>query len=225
MNQHYGEILFEDEKIIVVRKRPGVAVESAGSDRDLLAELKSHRLEAGDPPEIFLVHRLDQPVEGLLVVAKTEEAAAVLSEEAQDGRMKKIYLAVISGKMEYPVGKLENYLGKQKAVAYVAPTEQPGTKLAKLTYDTIGEKEGASLLRIRLLTGRFHQIRVQLSHVGHPILGDRKYGNEKDLSNLSFPALCAAELIFLHPDTEDKMHFIIRPENEAFQNFEVLGKA
>ena len=219
MNTHYGEILYEDSDLWVVRKRAGVAVEENGVRRDLYTELKAERLQKNEEPQVYLVHRLDRNVEGVLVFAKTKDAARVLSEELQSHTLKKEYLAVVCGAMEPHEGELRNHLGKQGRVAFVEPVEREWTKEAVLSYRTIATSDNVSLLHIDLETGRFHQIRVQLSHAGSPILGDRKYGKSPFSESVPYPALCAFRLSFLHPRTNESLSFRITPEGAAFLPF------
>ncbi len=219
MNEHYGEILYRDETIFVVRKRAGVSVEDNGTKRDLYTELKAQLVSEGKEPDLFIVHRLDRTVEGLLVFALTKEAAANLSEQVKDDRMTKEYLAVVRGEMDPPAGELRNHLGKQGHVAFVEPEKRPWTKEAVLQYETLDHKDDTSLLRIRLQTGRFHQIRVQLSYAGCPIAGDKKYGKPIAEQSVPYPCLCAYRLKFLHPVTGEEKVFEVKPEAELFCNY------
>lgn len=220
MNTHYGEIIFEDNELWVVRKRGGVSVEENSARRDLYTELKADRVQKGEAPDVFLIHRLDKNVEGLIVFAKSKEAAAALSGQFKEHTIRKEYLAVVQNAMNPPDGELINHVGKQGQVAFIEPAEREWTKEARLSYQTIARKEDTSLLRISLMTGRFHQIRVQLSHAGCPILGDQKYGKEDLSKRYPGPALCAYRLSFSHPRTKEALEFRVTPEGEAFQPFQ-----
>lgn len=237
------QIVYEDEAVLVIRKPAGLATESAGIDRkDVVSELKNYvaKKNPGKMPYLGIVHRLDQPVEGLLVFAKTKKAAENLTAQLGKGTLKKEYLAVVCGKVPENTGRLVDYLAKEKGMAVVknaadAKTEKdvdaqaekaadPQAKKAVLTYTKKAETEKFTLLAVQIETGRFHQIRAQLSNAGFPILGDEKYGSEesKELSRekkIRFTALCAASLSFRHPVTGKFMAFTQAPQNPAFADF------
>lgn len=261
------QIVYEDEAVLVIRKPAGLATESAGiGQKDVVSELKNYvaKKNPGKMPYLGIVHRLDQPVEGLLVFAKTKKAAENLTAQLGKGTLKKEYLAVVCGKVPENTGRLVDYLAKEKGMAVVknaadaqikdaadaqvkdaadvqvknaadAKTEKdvdaqaekaadPQAKKAVLTYTKKAETEKFTLLAVQIETGRFHQIRAQLSHAGFPILGDEKYGSEesKELSRekkIRFTALCAASLSFRHPVTGKTMVFTQTPQNPAFADF------
>ena len=237
------QIVYEDEAVLVIRKSAGLATESAGiGQKDVVSELKNYvaKKNPGKMPYLGIVHRLDQPVEGLLVFAKTKKAAEDLTTQLGKGTLKKEYLAVVCGKVPENTGRLVDYLAKEKGMAVVknaadAKTEKdvdvqagkaadPQAKKAVLTYTKKAETEKFTLLAVQIETGRFHQIRAQLSHAGFPILGDEKYGSEesKELSRekkIRFTALCAASLSFRHPVTGKTMAFTQTPQNPAFADF------
>lgn len=245
------QIVYEDEAVLVIRKPAGLATESAGiGQKDVVSELKNYvaKKNPGEMPYLGIVHRLDQPVEGLLVFVKTKKAAENLTAQLGKGMLKKEYLAVVCGKVPENTGRLVDYLAKEKGMAVVknaadaktekdvdAQTEKdvdaqagkaagPQAKKAVLTYTKKAETEKFTLLAVQIETGRFHQIRAQLSHAGFPILGDEKYGSEesKELSRekkIRFTALCAASLSFRHPVTGKFMAFTQTPQNPAFADF------
>lgn len=253
------QIVYEDEAVLVIRKPAGLATESAGIGRkDVVSELKNYvaKKNPGKMPYLGIVHRLDQPVEGLLVFAKTKKAAENLTAQLGKGTLKKEYLAVVCGKVPENTGRLVDYLIKVNGMAVVkdaadaqikdaadaqvknaadaktekdvdAQTEKaagPQAKKAVLTYTKKAETEKFTLLAVQIETGRFHQIRAQLSHAGFPLLGDEKYGSEesKELSRekkIRFTALCAASLSFRHPVTGKTMAFTQTPQNPAFADF------
>ncbi len=178
-----SKILYEDRDLYVVYKPAGLAAQSAKSyETDLVSELKKYQKS----PELYLIHRLDQPVEGLLAVARTRQGAAGLNRQLQDGSLNKEYLAVVLGIPDKPEGTLEDFLKKEGQTALVTDPEDPEAKVARLNYRVLGtaEAEGSSvsLVRVHIDTGRFHQIRVQLAHLGHPLLGDRKYGSPESIA-------------------------------------------
>lgn len=239
------QIVYEDEAVLVIRKPAGLATESAGiGQKDVVSELKNYvaKKNPGKMPYLGVVHRLDQPVEGLLVFAKTKKAAENLTAQLGKGTLKKEYLAVVCGKVPENTGRLVDYLAKEKGMAVVRDTADadaqaekdadvqaekaadPQAKKAVLTYTKKVETEELTLLAVQIETGRFHQIRAQLSHAGFPILGDEKYGSEesKELSRekkIRFTALCAASLSFKHPVTGKIMAFTQAPQNPAFAEF------
>lgn len=253
------QIVYEDEAVLVIRKPAGLATESAGiGQKDVVSELKNYvaKKNPGKMPYLGIVHRIDQPVEGLLVFAKTKKAAEDLTTQLGKGTLKKEYLAVVCGKVPENTGRLVDYLIKVNGMAVVkdaadaqikdaadvqvknaadAKTEKdvdarvkqaayPQAKKAVLTYTKKAETEKFTLLAVQIETGRFHQIRAQLSHAGFPILGDEKYGSEesKELSQekkIRFTALCAASLSFRHPVTGKTMAFTQTPQNPAFADF------
>ena len=169
-------------------------------------------------PYLAVVHRLDQPVEGVLVFAKNKDAAGKLGRQVKDGTMKKEYLAVCEGKIEKQgVQKFEDFLVKDGR-SNTSRVVQPGTagaKKAVLEYEVIRTQENRTLVQIHLGTGRHHQIRVQFSHAGYPLAGDAKYG-AKEKGSL---ALCAHHLELKHPRTGKRLSFTVKPEGEIFHSF------
>ena len=189
------EILYRDEDLCVIHKRAGLAVQSArASVPDLMSMLRNDLLEEGmKNPYLGLVNRLDQPVEGILLVAFNEKAAADLSRQVADHiHMEKWYQALVCGKPSAKSGTLVDYLLKDAR-----------NNLSKV----LESWEDQTLLKIRLLTGRHHQIRVQLSHAGMPIVGDAKYG--KGGGQL---CLCSFKTSFRHPRTGRQMTYEVKPE-------------
>ena len=213
------EIIFEDNHLLVVVKPQGIPVQKndAASNDDFQSILKDYLKKKYDKPgNVFLgiVHRLDQPVGGVMVFAKTSKAASRLSDQIRQNIWKKCYLAVVDGIPKQKKGVLEDYLVKNEATneVYVSKKENPKAKFARLSYETLESKNGRSLLKITLETGRAHQIRVQLSSRGLPIVNDHKYNkNAKIGSNI---ALWAYSLEIEHPVTKEKLVFIKEmPEN------------
>lgn len=220
------EILFEDDAVIVCRKPSGIAVQTASlSAGDMVSILKNHiarqAAKNGMPltsePYLAVIHRLDQPVEGLLVFAKNKKAAASLSAQLQKYHFGKYYKALAEGNGAFlQEGRtLCDHLVKDARtnLSRVCTPDTPGAKEAVLTCRLLAKKEEndscLSLLEIHLKTGRHHQIRVQLSHAGLPILGDRKYNPDgRPYKSL---ALCACRLSFRHPETGKQMDFEIEP--------------
>lgn len=218
-------ILYEDKEVIVCRKPAGIATQTpVVGQTDLVSMLKVYRTEKKEEPYIGLVHRLDQPVEGVMLFAKTKEAAAKLSKQVAERDFVKEYYAVVEDVPTEQEGTLVHWLlrdGKTNTSTVVAPNT-PESKEAKLEYKVLEsiEKDGVkrSLLHVILHTGRHHQIRVQMSAMGHPIVGDRKYGNreQKGYEPLS---LCSRRVNFEHPSTGKRMDFTIVPQGKQFHQF------
>lgn len=219
------QILKQDDQILLVYKPAGIAVQSGGvGQMDLEHQLLGYlagSCRGREIPYLAVVHRLDQPVEGVLLFAKTKEAAASCSAQVQNGKMKKEYLAVVSPVPEKKEGLLTDFLLKdgRSNSSRVVEKGSRGAKKAMLSYTVVEENDlGQALLRIRLMTGRHHQIRVQLSHAGMPIVGDRKYGkSEADGSETLL--LCAASLTYEHPVTGKTETVSVRPKAAGFRNF------
>lgn len=221
------DILYEDQEILVCRKHAGMAVQSARvGQMDMESALKIY-LQGGF---VGIVQRLDQPVEGVLVFGKTPKATAALNQQQRDGIMKKWYLAVFCGKPEAKSGQLVDYLRKdgKKNRSEVVPEGIPGSKKAVLNYEVLQWKDCMGLAQIRLLTGRHHQIRVQMAEHGMPLAGDGKYGAKALESRSAYPmdrrenslGLCACRLEFCHPKTGKELCFQIKPEGKCFLYFE-----
>ena len=211
------KVIYEDNHIIVVEKTPNIPVQKDSSeDIDMLNLVKNYIKEKYNKPGnvyLGLVHRLDRPVGGVIVFAKTSKAASRLSNEVRENIFKKEYLAVVEGKLEKTKGTLENYLYKDMKTntSYVVDKNKKQAKLASLDYEVLkyDEKQDVSLLKIKLHTGRHHQIRVQLSNIGHSIYGDQRYGKIGKNKQI---ALWAYKLTFLHPTKKEKMEFVSMPK-------------
>lgn len=229
-----SKIIYEDEVLLVVHKPVGLATQSAAVGQgDVASELKNYLAKQGKGTYLGIVHRLDQPVEGLLAFAKSPKAAAALTSQLQAGTLHKTYYAVTFGKPEEKEGVLTDYLQKDGNVARVVTGREkdfPQAQKAKLSYRMLealhfeDAGEDASLLEVRIETGRFHQIRAQLSHAGMPILGDRKYGNAASDAlgrrlGATEVSLCALSLELSHPITRKAMKWEIRPRGAAFLPF------
>lgn len=217
------EIIYEDSSCIVCHKVAGVPVQSRNIRvKDMESMLRAYvKKTGGTSAEIYVVHRLDQPVEGVIVFAKTKEAAADLSRQFQSGLAGKQYLAVVEGAFEEAV-QLEDYLykdGKSNSSKVVAK-ETKGAKRALLRLEPVKQVGDRQLVKVFLQTGRHHQIRVQLSHAGHPIVGDAKY-NEAYRQQKGFvqTGLCSVWLDFVHPESKEAKHFEIIPRGEIFSPF------
>lgn len=226
-----SEILYEDQYIIVAAKPSGLATQSGRiGQTDMVSELKKNLAGQmpGKAPYLGVIHRLDQPVEGLLVFAKDSKTAAALTKQLSAGSLHKSYYAVLCGQPDKKEDCLVDYLIKTPDnAAKVVEKSHPDAKKAVLTYCVLEATDTPCVLtlaEIHIETGRFHQIRVQLSHAGYPLLGDVKYGTEETLAisrsqGISAVGLCARSLEFLHPVTKEKMHFEVKPTGKAFANF------
>ena len=211
------KVIYEDNHIIVVEKTPNIPVQKDSSeDIDMLNLVKNYIKEKYNKPGnvyLGLVHRLDRPVGGVIVFAKTSKAASRLSNEVRENIFKKEYLAVVGGKFEKTKGILENYLYKDMKTntSYVVDKNKKQAKLASLNYEVLkyDEKQDVSLLKINLHTGRHHQIRVQLSNIGHSIYGNQRYGRIGKNKQI---ALWAYKLTILHPTRKEKMEFVSIPK-------------
>jgi len=212
-------ILYEDNHIIVVEKKPNVLCQSDYTkDLDLLTMVKSYIKEKYNKPGnvyVGLVHRLDRPTGGVMVFAKTSKAASRLSQQIANGELKKKYLAVVLNKPKEKRLKLVNYLQKNARTntVQVVPELTTGAKRAELEYNLLDANEKVSLVEVDLYTGRSHQIRVQMKHIGCPVYGDVKYGGDK-LAKGHNLALWAYELKFIHPTTKENMTFKVYPPED-----------
>lgn len=206
------KVIYEDNHIIVVEKEPNIPSQSDKTgDLDMLAIVKKYLKDKYNKPGnvyLGLVHRLDRPVGGVMVFAKTSKAASRLSEQVRCKELKKEYLAVVDGKLNEKKGTLEDYLYKDERNNYskVVNKEKKNSKLAILDYKVVAynEVKNLSLLKINLHTGRHHQIRVQLKNFGHSIFGDQKYGTRGKNKQI---ALWAYKITFVHPTTKKEMCF------------------
>jgi 23S rRNA pseudouridine1911/1915/1917 synthase len=207
-------IIYEDNHIIVVLKKADQPVmQDASQDYDLLTQVKDYiKMKYDKPGNVFvgLVHRLDRPVGGIMVFAKTSKAASRLSEQIRNNKVVKKYLAVVLGRMSNTSDSLENWMYKDesKKTSFIADKIYKDAKLAKLSYTVLKTSGEYSLLDIDLHTGRHHQIRVQFSNIGHPIYGDMKYGNGPK-GHIALFAYC---LEFIHPVTGQLMKFNAEPD-------------
>lgn len=205
------DILYEDNHVIVVYKEKGILSQADGSNKpDMLTIIKSYIKEKYNKSGnvyLGLVHRLDINTSGVMVFAKTSKAASRLSEDIKNNKLHKRYYCVVEGNISNG-GKLIDYLEKDEIIkkAFISKNG----KEAILEYNVIKnykiDNNDVTLLEINLITGRFHQIRCQLSNIGHPLYGDKKYGSKYSIEYLDFP-LEAYHLEFIHPTTKELLVF------------------
>ena len=211
------EIIYEDNAIVVVNKPQNIpSQEDSSKDKDLLTMVKEYVKEKYNKPGnvfIGLVHRLDRPTGGVMVFARNSKAAARLSKQIQDGEFEKTYFAVTKGIPSVPHTRLVTYLKKDEKnnKAKIVPMSEEGAKRAELEYTVLETVEGYALLKVKLFTGRGHQIRAQLSSIKCPIVGDQKYDTNAQKTNLH---LFAVELAFNHPTSGQKMVFKVYPPED-----------
>ncbi len=211
-------VIFEDNHLLIVEKPVNVPTQADSSnDLDFLTILKNYLKEKYNKPGkvyLGLVHRLDRPVGGIMVFAKTSKAAERLSEQIRKNEMQKTYLAVVHGKMEYSKDELVHCLLKDhsKNIVKVVEKNVKGAKIAILDYEVIDYRENLSLVKIHLHTGRSHQIRVQFSTIGHPLYGDQKYGASLNKMGEQI-ALFSGEVQFVHPISKEIMMFKLNPSD------------
>lgn len=203
-------IIFEDNHLLVVEKPVNIPVQGDNTnDSDMLSILKQDLKERYNKPgEVYLglVHRLDRPVGGIMVFAKTSKAASRLSDQVRTRTFKKIYLAIVRGIPPKPKCTLRDYLLKDSSTNMVSVVSENtiDAKEAILDYEVLKSTKSLSLLRVQLHTGRSHQIRVQLSHAGYTLYGDQRYGVDVNKPGQQI-ALWANSITFIHPTKKEEM--------------------
>lgn len=220
-------ILYEDNHLLIVEKPVNMLVQADKTkDEDLLTILKKYiKEEYNKPGAVFLslVHRLDRPVGGAIIYAKTSKAASRLSDQLRRRVIEREYLGVVRGVVKKEQAKLENFLIKDTKKNEVSIVKQSNKKAKKavLTYRKIKTNHNLSLLNIKLETGRSHQIRVQLAGIGHPLYGDQKYGFKINKVGEQI-ALWSHKLSFKHPTKDEVIEIVSYPPNEKpWNNFKI----
>ncbi len=205
------EILYEDKDLIVCIKERGILSQEGKEGERTMPSLLSDYTGA----EIYTVHRLDKEVGGVMVFAKNQKSAAFLSSQVTDRTMEKEYITVVEGCPADIEGIMEDLLffDRSKNKSFTVKKERRGVKKASLSYKVLAEKDGLSLIRVKLHTGRTHQIRVQFASRKMPIVGDRRYGSKKESKII---ALWSCYISFIHPVTKEKMTFEKMSEEDIF---------
>lgn len=214
------QVLYEDNHIIIVRKESGEIVQGDKTgDRPLSEIVKAYIKEAyAKPGEVFLgvVHRLDRPVSGLVVFARTSKALSRLNDMFRKGEVHKTYWAIVKNRPNPQSGTLTHWLvrNEKQNKSYASLNEKPESKQAQLNYRTLASTENYTMLEVELLTGRHHQIRCQLSTIGCPIKGDLKYGAPRSNPDGSI-SLHARSIDFIHPVSKQHIHVEADVPDEA----------
>lgn len=223
------KILYEDDHILVCEKPAGIATQAGKvTEKDMVSEVNNYLRKAGAKSPAYLVHRLDKPVRGVLLFAKTKEAASKLSGQITDRSTNKKYYALVEGYPEATNKTLTDYIYKDGNTACIAKDDDSkDAKIASLEYSVVNDNKkdvitryfsnvineddinDVSVLDIKLLTGRFHQIRCQLSNMGHPIVGDKTYGSIKQSENRKAIGLIAYSLEITHPKTGKREIYVL----------------
>ena len=204
------QVLYEDNHIIIVNKVSGEIVQGDKTGDVPLSDIVKQYIKEthAKPGAVFLgvVHRLDRPVSGVVVFAKTSKALTRLNNMFRDGEIHKTYWALCSNRPEKIEGELDNWLvrNEKQNKSYVYDKEKPNAKRARLHYQVIGATDRYTLIEVHLMTGRHHQIRSQLAHIGCPIKGDLKYGAKRSNPDGSI-SLLARRVEFIHPVSKEKI--------------------
>ncbi len=215
-------IVYEDNHLLVISKPVGIPVqEDESGSEDLLTILKQWlKTEKNKPGNVYLalIHRLDRPVGGVMIFAKTSKAASRLNEQFRNHQVDKFYLAVLQKSPASAEGRLEHHLKKNRKTNIVTAHSKAGknTREATLWYRIIDQKESGTLVAVLPETGRPHQIRVQFARIGCPLWGDHKYGG----STKGNPALFSSALRINHPTKKDSRWFTARPQAEPWHDFQ-----
>lgn len=213
------DVIFEDNHLLVAVKPQNIPVQlDSSNDADFLSMLKNYlKKEHNKPGNVYLglVHRLDRPTGGVMVFAKTSKCAERLSAQIQNREIEKTYFAVLSGIPKVRRGRLINFLKKDERENKVSivPRFEEGAKEAILDYEVLESKEGKSLVKINLETGRSHQIRVQMAGINCSVVGDQKYGDEKEKCNL---ALFSVQIKLTHPVNKKTYMFRVPPPYDEY---------
>lgn len=203
-----ARVLYSDNHLLAVDKPAGLLTQDSGTGRENLEDMAREwvKAEKGKPGNVFLhcVHRIDRPVSGVVLFARTGKALSRLNAELRAGRFRKVYQAVVEGCPPQPAGRLEHWLKHGDRCAVISEKSDPDAKRSLLDYKVIKNGAEFSLLEIGLITGRYHQIRAQLSAISCPIVGDKRYGSSENYgSNAIMLHSCTVE--FIHPTKKEQI--------------------
>jgi RluA family pseudouridine synthase len=216
------DILYLDNHLLVINKAPGMLAQGDQTGDETVLTLGKAYLKAyfNKPGRVFLglVHRLDRPASGIMVLARTSKAARRLTDQFRRREPVKRYMAIVEGSCKSEEHCLD-YLVKENRTVRVVDSGYPGAKRAVLQWRTVAHREGMSLVDVNLETGRSHQIRVQLAHRGHPILGDFRYGARRPFDGRNL-ALHGYFLSVTHPTRREMMHWYAHPGDDWDTYFE-----
>lgn len=211
-------VLYVDNHVLLVNKPAGIATQpSPTSNESLELHCKNWVKEQYQKPgNVFLqpIHRLDKPVSGMVLFARTGKALSRLNGSMRAKEMQKVYLAQVEGHLLPLEGRLEHYLLHGDHYAHLATAETPGAKRASLTYVIKEHRKATMLIEISLETGRYHQIRAQMAAIGHPVMGDHKYGSKMPMAAGTI-ALCHARFSFPHPISHEMLSFALEDASFA----------
>ena len=207
------KILYEDDYILAVHKEAGIATQTSKlAEKDLYSEVMNYLSSKGKKDTIGIIGRLDQPVSGIVLFAKDSKITAAFTKLMNEAKPEKYYLARVYGGPKDGEGTLTDYLRKDAKTnsSIICKEGDKGAKKSILQYKVVEREGNEALLDIKLITGRHHQIRLQCSNAGYPLLGDRKYGSEKSIeysmeNNIKTVALRAYKMVFPHPVTGETM--------------------
>lgn len=214
-------IVYEDENIMLLNKRPGVLVheDTAGNENTLIMHVKAYLVQKGeydpDDEQSFapsLCNRIDRNTGGIVIAAKNAAALREMNEHIKQGNIGKFYMCAVHGRLEKKSATLKGWLFKDSKTnkVYVTDERQKGSKEIITAYRVVGEKKDSSLLEVNLITGRTHQIRAHMAHIGHPLIGDGKYGINRDdrAKGYKYQALYAYRLIFNFSENEGVLGYL-----------------
>ena len=218
------DIIYEDEDVIVINKPSGLVVHPAAGNYNntlvngLLYYTKNLSSSNGEERP-GIVHRIDKDTSGLMIVAKNDKAHEFLSKQLKDKSLSRVYLALVSGKINHDTGTIDAPIGRDPKDRKKMCVTDINSKEAITHFEVLERYKNASLIRCKLETGRTHQIRVHLSYINHPIINDPVYGSKKKITNFG-QMLHATELSFIHPKTNEKMTFKCEVPDEFNQILE-----
>lgn len=204
-----ADILFSDNHLVIALKPAGLLTQPDNSKEESLESFVKDwvKKEYHKEGNVFLhcIHRLDRPVSGLVLFARTSKALSRLNEQSRAMEIQRVYIAEVEGVLSQKLGQLDHYLIHGDHRAHVVKMGAEGAKHARLTYEVLHYMPHSTQVRVQLETGRYHQIRIQFSAIGHPIVGDKKYGSKSGDGNAI--RLHCAQLAFAHPVTQEILKF------------------